>query len=148
MAKDDRNARERRRARRIIINTPVVVEAIGHPAVKLPDELARVYERVNGNTERLGTSFPAVIRDISVNGAFLAGDPLPLMTRVKLTFTLADYGQIEAIAWSLWRRTADCAIPGPDGQSLELSQGFGVLFEAIPLEARIAIHNLVAANQA
>lgn len=147
MATDNKNAGDRRRARRVIINAPVVVEAIGQPAVTLPDELAAVYERVTSNPERQGDSFPAVIRDISVGGAFLCGDPLPLMTRVKLTFALADLGSIEAIAWSLWRRTADCAIPGPDGESVELPQGFGVLFEAIPLEARIAIHNLVAANQ-
>ena len=134
---------ERRHARRVVLNVPVVVTPLALAEVELQPALARVYERVQASTERVGTSFPAVIRDISVGGAFITGDVLPLLSRVLLTFELESYGPVEAIAWTMWRRKNDCAISGPDGRSIELPQGFGILFEAIPLEARIAIHNLV-----
>ena len=142
-ATTDAKIPERRRARRIIVNVPATVEPLGETKVDLHPELAKVYERVAASTERAGEQLTAVIRDLSVGGAFLVGESLPLLTRVKLTFELEGHGEVEAIAWTLWRRQADCAIPGPDGDITELPQGFGVLFEAIPLEARIAIHNLV-----
>ena len=135
---------EQRREARLILNVPTVVEPIAQPSATLHPELARVYERVAANTEQVGTSFPAVLRDLSVAGAFIAGESLPLLTRVRLSFSLKDYGRIEAIAWTLWRRREDCAIPDSGGgDPMKLPRGFGVLFEAIPLEARIAIHNLV-----
>ncbi len=43
----------------------------------------------------------------------------------------------------LWRRADDCEVPAADGSMVKLPKGIGVLFEAIPLDARIAIHELV-----
>jgi hypothetical protein len=44
----------------------------------------------------------------------------------------------------LWRRDGDCEVPGASGDPLPLPRGIGILFEAIPLEARNAIARLVA----
>lgn len=135
---------EQRRALRISVNIPTLVEPVGQPELKLHDNLARVYERVAAASEHVGASFPGVVRDLSTNGAFIAGEALPLLSRVGFTFALEGFGQVEVLAWTLWRRDDDCSIPRSDGSSLELPKGFGVLFEAIPLDARLAIHHLVS----
>lgn len=135
--------KDNRRARRIALNAPTFVESIGQPAIKLHDNLAKVYTRVEPDTATVGEKFPGVVRDLSTNGAFVAGPALPLLTRVAFTFPLEGYGQVEALAWVLWRRDEECSVPRADGKVAELPKGFGVLFEAIPLEARIAIHKLV-----
>ncbi|MCG8417101.1 MAG: hypothetical protein MJE77_04050 [Proteobacteria bacterium] len=134
---------DRRRAPRVILNAPTVVRPVGRAEVELHPDLRRIYQRVEGNSERIGESFPAVVRDVSASGAFIAGEALPLLTRVAFSFELDDHGTVEAIAWTLWRRQETCRIPGPDGRRIELPKGIGVLFEAIPLESRIAIHNFV-----
>ncbi|MEM9493867.1 MAG: PilZ domain-containing protein, partial [Myxococcota bacterium] len=128
---------------RIILNKPTVVEVITQPDMALHPNVAKVYERVTSNTERIGETFPAVIRDISVGGAFITGAALPLLSRISFSFELDDHGTVDAIAWALWRRDEDCEIPLSSGKTVTLPQGFGVLFEAIPIEARVAIHNLV-----
>jgi len=134
---------EKRRAPRIFLNAPTSIEVIGQPEFVLPPELARVYERVQPPAERAGEAFPGVVRDLSTNGAFIAGSPLPLLARVAFTFPLEGYGQVEAIGWVLWRRRDDCEFSTADGTRVQLSKGFGVLFEAIPLDARLHIHELV-----
>lgn len=136
---------EKRRAQRIFLNAPVTIEVIRQPEVSLPDALARVYERVRSVDAMVGERFPGVLRDLSTNGAFITGQPLPLLSRVALTFPLEGYGQVDAIGWVLWRRSDDCEITGADGAPVPLSKGFGVLFEAIPLDARLHIHELVRA---
>ena len=60
------------------------------------------------------------------------------------TFPLGGFGQVEALGWVLWRRSSDCEVPRDDaGKTVLLQQGFGVLFEAISLEARLAIAKLI-----
>ena len=130
---------DNRRARRFVVNVPAVVESIGQPAVKLHPNLAKVYERVEANEAKVGQRFPAVVRDLSTNGAFVTGEALPLLTRVAIHFEVRAIGAIDAIGWVLWRRDADCEIPGPSGEMVALPRGFGILFEAIPLETRQAI---------
>ncbi len=136
---------ERRHALRINTNIPTLIEVIGQREMKLHPNLAAVYERVKPSGESVGKKFPGVVRDLSTNGAFLSGPPLPLLSRVAFTFALDDFGQVEVLGWTLWRRTADCEIP-VEGQPapVKLPAGFGVLFEAISLEARQAIAALVA----
>lgn len=138
---------EKRRALRIQLNVPTVIEPIGQPEMKLHQNLEKVYERVLANKDHLGAKFPGVMRDLSTNGAFIAGEPLPLLSRVAFTFPLEGYGQVEALAWTLWRRQEDCDIPRDGGNMLTLPKGFGVLFEAIPLDARLAIQKLVTQAQ-
>jgi hypothetical protein len=134
---------ERRQAPRIIMNTPTVVEVVGQREAQLHPKLAAVYERVKPTTENVGQKFPGIIRDLSTNGAFVTGKPIPLLSRVTFHFQLEGFGEVEALGWTLWRRTADCEIPRDVGDPIQLAAGFGVLFEAIPLEARQAIATLV-----
>lgn len=134
---------EKRRAARIVLNVPTVVEPIGQPQQKLHEALAAVYDRVTPDDSQMGERFPGILHDLSTNGAFITGDSLPLLTRVAFTFPLTGYGQVDALGWILWRRTDDCVIPRDSGEDIKLAKGFGVLFEAIPLDARVAIHELV-----
>ena len=110
--------------------------------MQLHPNLARVFRRVDADRSSLGSKFPAVVRDLSTNGAFVSGAPLPLLSRVAIKFDLKGVGMIDAIGWVLWQRMDDCEVPNPQG-STSLPKGFGVLFEAIPMETRAAIANLV-----
>jgi len=134
---------EQRRAVRLVVNAPAVVESIGQVPMFLHPNLAAVFRRVDADTTTMGKRFPAVVRDLSTNGAFITGAPLPLLTRVALKFEVRGIGPIDAIGWVLWQRTADCELPSPDGTQ-HLPKGFGVLFESIPLDTRTAIAALVA----
>jgi hypothetical protein len=97
-----------------------------------------VFKRVDADKSAIGSKFPAVVRDLSTNGAFISGDPLPLLSRVALKFEVRGVGTVDAIGWVLWQRTDDCEV-----QATTLPRGFGVLFEAIPMETRAAIAALV-----
>lgn len=134
---------ERRHALRVSTNIPTLIEVIGQRDMNLHPNLAAVYERVRPSAEHVGRKFPGVVKDLSTNGAFLCGEPLPLLSRVAFTFPLEGYGQVEILGWTLWRRRAECEVPVDGGGSVKLAPGFGVLFEAIPLEARQAIAELV-----
>ncbi len=134
---------EKRRALRIQLNVPTLIESIGQQEMALHENLEKVYERVTADKDRVGEKFPGVIRDLSTNGAFIAGEPLPLLSRVAFTFPLEGFGQVEVLAWTLWRRHEDCEIPREGKDPAVLPKGFGVLFEAIPLDARLAIQNMV-----
>lgn len=127
-----------RRAPRLVVNAPAVVESIGQASMALHPNLAKVFKRVDADKSAIGTKFPAVVRDLSTNGAFISGDPLPLLSRVALKFEVRGVGTVDAIGWVLWQRTDDC-----DVQATTLPRGFGVLFEAIPMETRAAIAALV-----
>ena len=135
---------EQRRALRLQLNVPTVVQVVGQPEMALHENLVRVYERVVASSDRIGQEFPAVMRDLSTNGAFIAGEPLPLLSRVTFSFQLERFGAGSVLGWTMWRRSEDCEIPREDGAPSLLPRGFGVLFEAIPLDARLAIHKLVA----
>lgn len=136
---------EHRRANRIAVNLPTAVESIGQPKVELHPKLREVYERIEPARERLGERFPAAVRDLSTNGAFVAGDPLPLLSRVVFSFDLAGFGIVDVVGWTMWRRSAECELPVAGAGIVLLPPGFGVLFEAIALDARLAIHKLVSA---
>ncbi len=147
---------EPRRAPRLVVNAPAVIESIGQASMQLHPNLARVFRRVEADKSSVGTKFPAMIRDLSTNGAFVSGAPLPLLSRVALKFELKGVGTVDAIGWVLWQRMDDCEVPIPKmegpgftpspggGTSTLLPKGFGVLFEAIPMETRNAIAALVA----
>jgi hypothetical protein len=135
---------DNRRALRVALNVPTVIDVIDQPPIELHPVLARVYQRVEVNRERVGQRFPGAIRDLSTNGAFIAGEALPLLSRVTFTFELQDFGPVTVFGWTLWRRESDCEVPRLGGATAMLPRGFGVLFEAIPLDARIAIHRLVS----
>lgn len=132
---------ENRKASRIALNTPMIVESIGQPEIALHENLEKVYSRVTPS-EGAGEKFPATLRDLSTNGAFVAGKALPLLSRIAVSFALDGFGRIEAIGWTLWRRSEDCKVPHGESD-VTLPAGFGILFEAIPLDARLAIHRLV-----
>ncbi len=134
--------RERRRAPRINVNIPTLIEVIGHRQVSLHPNLMAVYERVQANTERVGEKHPGILKDLSTNGAFIAGPPLPLLSRVAFTFPLEGFGQVEVLGWTLWRRKEACEIPAGD-ETVKLLAGFGVLFEAMDMEARQFVSRLV-----
>jgi hypothetical protein len=133
---------ELRRAQRLVINAPAIVESIGQGAMQLHPNLAAVFRRVDADTSTLGQRFPAVVRDLSTNGAFISAMPLPLLTRVAVRFEIKSIGAVDAVGWVLWQRTEDCELPSPAG-TITLPKGFGVLFESIPLEIRSAIAALV-----
>ena len=135
-----------RRAPRLVVNAPAVVESIGQGSMQLHPNLAKVFRRVDADRSSIGTKFPAVVRDLSTNGAFISGPPLPLLSRVALKFEVRSIGPIDAVGWVLWQRTDDCQLPANasgTGSPRTLPKGFGVLFESIPLDARSAIAALV-----
>ena len=134
---------EPRRAPRLVVNAPAVIESIGQASMQLHPNLARVFRRVDADKSSVGTKFPAMIRDLSTNGAFVSSAPLPLLSRVALKFELKGVGTVDAIGWVLWQRMDDCEVPNADASST-LPKGFGVLFEAIPMETRTAIAALVS----
>ena len=133
---------ELRRAARLVINAPAIVESIGQGPMQLHPNLAAVFRRVEADASTLGQRFPAVVRDLSTNGAFVSGAPLPLLARVAIKFELKGVGPVDAVGWVLWQRASDCELPTSSGP-ITLPKGFGVLFESIPLEIRAAIAQLV-----
>ena len=135
-----------RRAPRLVVNAPAVVESIGQGSMQLHPNLAKVFRRVDADRSSIGTKFPAVVRDLSTNGAFISGSPLPLLSRVAIKFDVKGVGVVDAIGWVLWQRMDDCELPGDTAATLP--KGFGVLFEAIPMETRQAIAALVAKHAA
>ena len=134
---------ELRRAARLVINAPAIVESIGQGTMQLHPNLAAVFRRVDAEPSTVGMRFPAVVRDLSTNGAFISGAPLPLLARVAVKFEIKGIGAVDAVGWVLWQRASDCELPTPTG-TITLPKGFGVLFESIPLEIRAAIAGLVA----
>jgi hypothetical protein len=134
---------ELRRAQRLVINAPAIVESIGQGPMHLHPNLAAVFRRVQADATTIGKRFPAVVRDLSTNGAFISAEPLPLLSRVAVKFDLKGVGNVDAVGWVLWQRSEECQLPTAAG-SVTLPRGFGVLFESIPLEIRSAIAALVA----
>jgi hypothetical protein len=132
---------EHRRARRILMNQPTIIEVVGQPAMELPPAVAAVYTRVESDKSAMGTRLPGILRDLSTNGAFIATDPVPLLSRLAMQFDFEGM-RIDALAWVLWRRERDAEVIGPQG-TVVLPRGIGVLFEAVPLDARIAIARAV-----
>ena len=136
---------EHRRAARLVVNSPAIVESIGQVPMTLHPNLAAVFKRVEADGSTIGKRFPAVVRDLSTNGAFISGPTLPLLSRVALKFDVRGIGSIDAVGWVLWQRADDCELPGDNGP-ITLPKGFGILFESIPLETRSQIASLVASK--
>ena len=134
---------DHRRAARLVVNSPAIVESIGQVPMTLHPNLAAVFKRVEADGSTIGKRFPAVVRDLSTNGAFISGPTLPLLSRVALKFDVRGIGSIDAVGWVLWQRADDCELPGESGL-VTLPKGFGILFESIPLETRSQIASLVA----
>tara|TARA_R110002096_G_scaffold77896_7_gene183305 strand:+ start:41171 stop:41593 length:423 start_codon:yes stop_codon:yes gene_type:complete len=132
---------DNRNATRVALNVPILIESIGQPKIELHPALANVYSRVH--PEPSGDKFPGLLRDLSTNGAFVSGDAIPLLSRIAFSFELEDFGRVEGIGWTMWRREDDCEIPREGLDPARLPKGFGILFEAIPLDARLAIHRMV-----
>ena len=133
---------DKRGANRIALSAPLVAESIGQAPLELHANLQKIYTRVDAVPA--SEKFPGTLRDLSTNGAFVASEnPLPLLARVAFRFELPTFGALEGVGWTLWRRASDCEVPGKDGSPVVLPAGFGLLFEAIPLDARIAIQQLV-----
>jgi hypothetical protein len=144
MTNGDKGTRARRRDARIEVAWNAACEKTVEIEQKLQPELASVYERVHANQDDVGKRFMATLRDLSVNGAFLEGEPLPLLSRVTLLIEVPTFKNVEAVGWVLWRRTASCTIKRPNGAPVTLGAGFGVVFEWISLEARLEIARRVA----
>lgn len=144
---------ERRRSPRLFVNLPVSYEVLKARKVEMPKDLEEVYERVQASDEFAGTTIEGIIRDLSINGAFINGSTVPLLSRVTLTFPLPGMPEVEAIGWVLWRRKKECVIqrvmPGEAAPSrLILPEGFGVLFESITTHSRRHISRLIRMNDA
>ncbi len=144
---------ERRRTPRLFVNLPATFEVMPSHDVEMPKDLAEVYERVHANAEHAGEKFEGVIRDLSINGAFITGPTVPLLSRVTITFPLPGMPEVEAIGWVLWRRKSECVIqrvlPGDTSPSrLILPEGFGLLFESITSHTRRHITRLIRMNDA
>lgn len=137
---------ERRQATRFVTSDPVTVEVIGQREQPIHPALEKVYERVVPAPDRIGETITCQVRDLSTNGAFLTGEPLPLLSRVRFELEIEGYGKAPVIAWTLWRRKEPCEIPRGGEPSVSLAAGFGVLFESIPLRAREAIADLAASR--
>ena len=88
---------EQRIAKRIIVNAPVSFANIAQSDPVLHPSLAAVYSRVEASREHMGRQFSGTIRDISTNGAFVVGPPLPLLSRISLSFALDGVGQLEGV---------------------------------------------------
>lgn len=140
----DKSKRQTRRDARIEVAWNAACEKTVEIEQKLQAELANVYERVNADRTDQGKRFQATLRDLSVNGAFLEGEPLPLLSRVALVIEIPSFKHVEAVGWVLWRRTGACTIRRPNGAPVTLGAGFGVVFEWISLESRLEIARRVA----
>jgi hypothetical protein len=132
---------EHRRARRILLNQPTVIEVVGQPAIELPAAVAKVYQRVESDKGAVGRRFPGILRDLSTNGAFFATEPVPLLSRLAMQFEF-EGTRVDGLAWVMWRRDGDSEVQGKEG-TIVLPRGIGVLFESIPLDVRIAISRAV-----
>jgi hypothetical protein len=136
--------RHRRRDARIEVAWTVACEKTAEIEQRLQPELEKVYERVPANHDEVGKRFMGTLRDLSVNGAFIEGDALPLLSRVMMSVEIPNYKMVDAVGWVLWRRTAPCTIRRPNGAPITLGSGFGVVFEWIALESRLEIARRVA----
>jgi hypothetical protein len=138
---------EERRAPRLSVEIKATIEKLGQRKVPLHPILVPIYERVQPDDTDVGLAFEGIIKDLSANGCFIAGRALPLMSRVALRFPFEGFGQVEALGWVLWRRREDAELPSQNGgtrRTVLVKAGFGLLFEAVTIDARAAIARKVA----
>ncbi len=133
-----------RNAPRALVTIPTLVEKVGQQPISPDPGLVPHFERVSAHGGGIGAKVPGIIRDLSVNGVFIAAQPFPLLSRVSFTFPLTGYGQVDAIGWVFWRRSQDVTVRYTGREAAFLPAGIGVLFESVPIDARIAIAQIVA----
>lgn len=133
---------DQRAANRLTVSFAATLESIGQSPVVLQPAVEAVYQRVAADDTTVGLTVPGTVRDLSSNGAFIACEPLPLLSRVLLRFDLASLGPIEAVGWVMWSRSEDCTVVDGHGREVSLPAGVGLVFEAMALEARAAIARL------
>lgn len=144
-AGDDSSVKRfKRRDARIEVAWEVQCEKTSAIEQQLHPALAAVYERVHADPTEVGKRFVGTLRDLSVNGAFVEGEPLPLLSRVAMTIAVPSFKPIDIVGWVLWRRTAACTVTRASGAPVTLGAGFGVIFEWIAMEARLEIARRVA----
>src|SRR5690349_22275025 len=100
--------------------------------MELPAAVAKVYTRVESDKTALGRRFPGIVRDLSTNGAFIATEPVPLLSRLAIGFDF-EGTRVDALAWVMWRRDGDCEVATSNGPVV-LPRGIGVMFESVPLD--------------
>lgn len=144
MGSSSSSSRITRRDTRVEVEWDVTVEKIRDIDQQLQPQLALVYERVRADPTDIGERFKLKIRDISVNGAFIEGHPLPLLSRLALAFDIPDHGPVHAVGWILWRRKESCIVTLDANRSVKLEAGFGMVFEWISMDARLAIARCAA----
>jgi hypothetical protein len=144
LVKEKNGSRHTRRDARIEVAWNVACEKVTELTQTLQPDLAKVYERIAADPTDIGKRFVGTVRDLSVNGCFVEGHPLPLLSRVAFSIDVPSYTMIEAVGWVLWRRKEICTVTRPSGAPVTLGAGFGVVFEWISLESRIEIARRVA----
>ena len=131
-----------RRAARVDVSLPVVVQGQQPLTGSSSPPTPRNYEAVPVPTDMVGVRLDGTITNLSLNGAFVTvqGPVPPLLSRLELSFELEGFGRVVAHCIVMWRTL------GTTGTSTYVAAprpGVGVLFEAIALEARQAIADLV-----
>ncbi|MEK6607887.1 MAG: hypothetical protein AABZ30_09525 [Myxococcota bacterium] len=125
------------------LHLPVLIEKLGAARLSIvPPALAGLIQRALPHPDGIGERWPGLFEHLAVHGAFIRGDPPPLLSRVLLSFRLPACGDVRAVGWTLWRRTADAEIAA-DGGALPAPRGFGVVFESLPEEARHVIEAML-----
>lgn len=131
---------ERRRSQRIAVNLNVECSVTDDAprSVLQANPADNKIERVLLSTTGAGQFFDGRMVDLSVNGACLSSESQPpLLSRLSLSFSFAEFKHVQATALVMWRTTG----PSPQGE-----YSFGVLFEAIPVDVRVSIQKAVTAQ--
>ena len=133
-----------RQSGRVAVRIPVAVSVIAAPIEDANENT--ICESVRFPVEMAGQNLTGFLTDLSLNGAFLAvnEDVPPLLARLALEFELPNCGRVSAVGLVMWRRkrphgTSECVTPVEVGQS----PGVGILFEALHLQARTAVAEMI-----
>src|SRR5580765_1129073 len=84
-------ARQRRRDARIEVAWNVACEKLAEMEQNLHPDLSKVYERISADPTDIGKRFAGTVRDLSVNGCFVEGHPLPLLSRVAFVIDMPGF---------------------------------------------------------
>jgi len=145
------NASERRRTPRLFVNLPVTYEVLPSREPEMPKDLAEVYERVHAATELAGKKLEGVIRDLSINGSFINGPPVPLLARVAVTFPLPGIpgwrGSAGRCGGAPGTASSSACCRGDLARPADPPEGFGILFESITADARRHIDRLIRMHE-
>ena len=141
------DANERRRSSRFAVEVPCRV-TVSSPAwyAELSKKQLGV-ERVSLSDEMAGESFEGTLLDFSESGARITAGRIPaLLTRLQVSFDLADHGPAEVTGLVMWRTKVTVPVKRADGTIATPS--FGILFEVAPIELRRALHERGAEHEA